>query len=233
MIDMPEKLKDFLTLKFLSMGLEIYIGDSPKAVESILEKKGKGYLFVRVDQLNSNWLQFLARLRQYKPDDSFNLLILSDKSDREFIQTLLLLNVTSLIPGNIEQEEIYKRLHKVLTSGDVGHEQRQFQRVTPRENDDISINLSVPNSSTIITGKIINLSIGGIAIQLSGTGEARWLGNGLVIESAQIRMNGKIGMTGLKIVAIKDTIIAAKFMRPTEYFFNLLGRYLLERLSTG
>ncbi|MDH4129071.1 MAG: hypothetical protein OEV44_09980, partial [Spirochaetota bacterium] len=100
MIDIPTKLQDLLTLKFLSLGLELYIGENAKAVQDIIEKKGAGYLFVRINQLSSPWLTYLARLRQYKDENDLKIIILSDKTDREFIQTLLLLNVVSLIPGN-------------------------------------------------------------------------------------------------------------------------------------
>ncbi|HEO65828.1 MAG TPA: hypothetical protein ENI73_08165, partial [Spirochaetes bacterium] len=167
MIDIPEKLKDMLTLKFLSLGLELYVGDTNKNVEEIMGKKGAGFLFLHVNQLSSSWLQFLARIRQYKRVEDYKLLILSDKNDREFIQTLLLMNVTALIPGNLDKNEIYKRVYKIVTSGDVQHEQREFQRVAPRETDEITMNLSVPNSSQIVTGKVINLGIGGVAMQLS------------------------------------------------------------------
>ncbi len=233
MIDIPEKLKDMLTLKFLSLGLELYVGDTNKNVEEIMGKKGAGFLFLHVNQLSSSWLQFLARIRQYKRVEDYKLLILSDKSDREFIQTLLLLNVTALIPGNLDKNEIYKRVYKIVTSGDVQHEQREFQRVAPRETDEITMNLSVPNSSQIVTGKVINLSIGGVAMQLSNADDSRVLKVGQMVESAQMRLNGKIGVTALKIVAVKEIAIGVRFTHATDHFSNLLGRYLLDRLSKG
>ena len=233
MIDMPEKLKDFLTLKFLSLGMELYVGENQKVVQDIVEKKGKGYLFVRIDQLSSQWLNYLAQLRQYKSETEIKLIILSDKSDREFVQNLLLLNVASLIPANLDPDNIYNRLSKLVSSKDFGNNQREYQRVTPRQGDDITINLSIPNSSVIITGKVINISITGVALQLGSVGETHWLSLGQIIESAQIRINRKIGITGLKIVAIKNSVIGAQFIRQTDYFSNLLGRYLLDRISTG
>ena len=233
MIDLPEKLKDHLTHKFLSLGFEIYVGENTKSVQDIIDKKGEGYLFVRINQMNSPWLTFLAHLRQYKDEGEVKYLVLSDKTDREFVQTLLLLNVASLIPGNLDQDQIYSRLNKLITSKDFHNNQRDSQRVTPREEDDISMNLSIPNSSVIITGKVVNISISGVAIQLASIGEAHWLELGQVIESAQIRINRKIGITGLKIVGIKNNMVGAQFFRQTDYFSNLLGRYLLDRISTG
>lgn len=233
MADIQAKLKDYLTLKFLSQGIDIYVGTDQKKVEDILEKKGPGFIFVNINQMNSPWLQMLARLRQYKSEDDYKLVILSDKTDRDFIQCLLLLNVTVLIPEKLENEDIYSRLNKLLNNGDVQNEKRQFQRITPRPNDDITINLSVPNTSIIISAKIINISIGGVALELNDKSEAHWLEVGQTIESAQLRLNSKIGMTGLKIVALKENIAGGRFVRPTDYFFNLIGRYLLERMSSG
>ncbi len=233
MVDIPEKLKDFLTLKFLSLGLELYVGETNKNVEKIMEKKGAGFLFLHVNQLNSPWLQFIARIRQYKREEDYKLIILSDKSDRDFIQTLLLINVTGLIPGKLEKEVIYTRLHKIVNSGDIQHEQREFQRVAPRETDEITMNLSVPNSSQIITGTVINLSIGGVAMQLANINDSRMLKAGQVIASTQMRLNGKVGITGIKIMAVKENAIGVRFNHPSDHFSNLLGRYLLERLSKG
>ncbi len=234
MIDMPNKIKDFFTLKYLSLGLTIYTGDSPKTVQKILDEKGPGILFVEISHLNSIWLPFLAKLRQYKPKEYFKLIILSDKSDRNFLQTLLLLNVTGLIPASISNEDVFIRLSEIIKRFNIKqNENREHQRVIPRKTDEITINLSIPNSSTILSGVVINISIGGVALQLKNTGEVKWLSSGLFVESAQVRLNGKIGMTGLKIVMVKNIVAGARFIRPTDYFLNLLGRYLLDRLSNG
>lgn len=234
LIDVNTNLKDALALKFLSVGLQIFSGDNPKTVQKIIEEKGPGYLFVKINQLNSPWLNFLAQIRQYKDESLVKFIILSDKKDRQFLQTLLLLNVAGLIPSNLEDDEIYTRLYQIVSkSSDSQHEKREHQRVVPRDSDEILMNLSIPNTSTILTASVINISIGGVAMQFTSSGESKWLSVGMVIESAQIRLNHKIGMTALKIVMVKDSIVGARFVRPTDYFLNLLGRYLLERLSGG
>ncbi len=234
LIDLPEKLRDFLTLKFLTMGIKLFIGESQKQVTDIVEKHGPCYIFVNLNTFNNPWLPFLAHIRQYKNDDEYKFVILSNKTDREFVQTLLLLNVEGLIPANLEIEEIYKRLDSILTKqGSANNNKREYERVVPRENDDISMSLSVPNSSIILTGKVLNISIGGIAFQLENKGESRWLDVGLVIESAQLKLNRKLGITGIKIVAIKDNLVGGRFVKSTDFFYNLLGRYLLERISNG
>jgi len=229
--NLPEKLKDFLVLKFLSFGLDLYLGENPKSVEKLLEEKGPGYIFISLTQLNDPWFNFLAELRQYKDKDYFKLIVLSDRTDRDFVQTLLLLSVTGMIPRLIESEDILKRLQKLIKMKETGHEKRESQRVTPRETDNILVNISIPNSSTILSAKVINVSMGGLALQLNGTGEARWLSNGQIIESAQMRLNGKIGITGLKVAAIKDSFVGVRYVKPTDFFLNLLGKYLVERLA--
>lgn len=231
MVNISTKLKDFLTLKFLTLGIELYINEQPKEIEKILEEKGCGYLLITMNQMSSPWFNFLAQLKEHRSDDFFKLIVFSEKTDRDFIQALLLIGVVGVIPGTLEVEEIYKRLEKLVNLKNSDSEKREFLRITPRKNDDLVANLSIPNSSMIISAKIINISMGGMALQVSSTGEARWLSSGQVIESAQIRINGKIGMTAMKIVGVKETFVGARFMRPTDYFLNLLGRYIVDRMS--
>ncbi|MDH5681556.1 MAG: PilZ domain-containing protein [Spirochaetota bacterium] len=231
MIDLPNSLKDFLTLKFLSEGFEIYDGKNPKTVQNIVETKGKGYLLVSINQLNSKWFEFLIHQRTYKDDKDLHIIVLSSKNDKEFIQTLLFLVVRGLIPANLTPDDIFGRLLKLVQGSETQNEKREYQRVSPTPADNLSMNLPIPNTDTILSGEVINISIGGVALQLANTGESKWMSDGMLIERTQMRINGKIGITGIKVVAIKGQVIGCRFYRPTDYFLSLLGRYLLDRLS--
>ncbi len=231
MIEIDDSLKNFLTYKFLSVGLKIYSGSSSKEVIRIIDSKGPGFIFLNIKQLNSPWLTFLAQLRQYKDERLAKLIILSGKDDTEFIQALLLLNVSSLISISLTKEEVYKRIYEVYQKNPKYHpDKREHVRMVPRKTDDMAMNISIPNVNVIMSTKVINISIGGVALQVANTS---FFSEGMVIDSAQLRMGRKIGLTSIKIVMVKGNFIGARFVQSTDYFLNVLGKYILDRLTNG
>ncbi len=230
---MGARIKDFLALKFLLIGREIFSGDTPEVVEQILKEKGSAFVFIRISRLDSLWLDYFARLKD-KDEQNIKLIVLTDIADRQFLQTLLLLDIAGLISASLDEENVYKRLYEIVNSESLAqNEKRAHQRVSPENQDNITITITNPNLNKNIIAKVINLSIGGIALKLTNTAEVHGLVEKMIIENAQMRFNQKIAMTSLKIIMIKETLVGAQFLQPSNYFLNLLGRYLLDRLTRG
>ncbi len=231
-VDIEEKLKEFLTIQFLTLGIETYSANSPQDVSRFIQDKGSGYLLLNITQLSSPWLNFLVKLRQYKDEKYIKLIVISDKNDREFLQTLILLNVSGVVKINLPKEDTLKRIYEVICKNPHYHpEKRKYIRITPLEEDDITINISIPNSNTVVSAKVLNISIGGIAIRTQTPGEGRWFSNGMLIESTQMQLRRKIGQTALKIVMVKESLLGAVFIQPSDFFLNYIGKYMLDRLS--
>ncbi len=233
MLDVNSKLSKYLSLKFLSSGIQIFTGKSPENVAKIIKEKGKGFLLIEMDKTNSKWMNFFIHAKQYENEGNelFKLIVISDKTEIDFIQTLLLLGTHKLIQKKGGEEHVFKYLIKIVNESQFfTHTKREYQRVAPREADDISLHIALPNSSEPLIGKVINLSIGGLALQFENPSSLLALDKKQSIRS-QFFINRRRALTNIKIVFTKENILGVKFDQAPDTFYELISQYLLERIS--
>ena len=234
MINLNLNMQDYLSSKLLSRGIRIYLGKEEQGVMDLMMRESAGnrmgYLILRLDSVNDAWLRFLIRLRTMK-NLKYKLVVLSNQKSRNFIQILLLLNTALLIKDSLNEMDIYKRFDEFLSKEGDRSEKRKSLRIVPRDFDEIYVHLAIPNSDLILKGKVINLSMVGLALELEEEGKNYGIYEDQWIENAQLFLNQKKGTTGLKVIVIKKNIIGVKLIRASNYLVNILGRYVVERIS--
>ncbi len=232
MLNVSEKLSKFLTQEFLSKGKDIYMGKSPKRVKKLLEeKKGKCYLVVEINKMHSQWLNFIIQMKQYEKtgEKLFKLIVLSSKTDINFIQTLMLSNAERLISKGNRDEVIFAQIKKTLEKEGHQKSNREYHRVLSRKED--SLTMCLMNGKTNpVTGEVLNLSFGAVALQVTDSLNGTSLKKGNVIRS-QVFINRRMGIINIKIMFVRNNIIGAKFYHANGSFYDLIGRYLVGRLS--
>ncbi len=228
MLNVSEKLSKYLTYGFLSKGIDIHIGKSPDTVKELMEEKeGEVYLLLDINRMNSLWLNFIVRLRYYERP-AFKLIVLSSKTDLDFMQMLLLLNVERLISKRNRDEVIFKHIVKTLEKNSLKKLRQRYHRVLPKETDELTV--YILNGTTPVRGKVISLSFGGVALQCERLLNNSEFKKGDIIRS-QVFINRRIGIINIKIMFIKNNILGAVFFQTNGSFYNLLCGYLVERLS--
>ena len=235
MINLNLRMQDYLSSEFLSRGVRIYLGKEEQGAIDLIVKESvqnnrMGYLILRLGSVNDPWLRFLIRLKKMK-GLKYKLVILSNQKSRNFVQILLLLETALLIKDSLNEIEIYRRFEKFLKKNGDRAEKRKSLRIVPRDFDEIYVHLAIPNSDLIIKGKVINLSMVGLALELEEEGKNYGIYEDQFIENAQLFLNQKKGTTGLKVIVLKKNIIGVKLIRASNYLINILGRYVVERIS--
>ncbi len=232
MMNLPAKLTTFLTNQFLSKGIEVYLGKDEEKVAKLLKEKGPALLMTEINHFNNPWLKFLIRLKEYEKKDGevFKLILMTDKKERNFIQTTLFLNTIGYISGKCEQHDLMSKLEKIIKNNQLHHDQRKHQRVTPGEKDEIIMTLTIPKIPNPITAKVINLSISGVALQLKNDIKSYGISDKEQLR-AQLVLNRKMAVSSLIVIFSRDNILGGQFVEPTDNFLNIVGTYIIECLS--
>ena len=110
-------------------------------------------------------------------------------------------------------------------------ELRKHVRVTPETADHARIVVSVPGITAIAAGMIINLSLGGILFQLRDQQHLARFAPNMLLENAAIHIRTMRLPVIVKLVAIRDSMVAIKITRLGIYEQNILCSYIYERID--
>ena len=230
LIDPPEDLKNIVAPRVLAMGITVYHAKKKEELENFLNK-GSSHILIRVNQVTNPWLTTLSQIREKKTQKNYKFIVLSNKNDRDFIQALLLLNISAFLPESSNPEIIYGKLQNILKENSE-HEKREHHRFKPKDSDQMSFHFSIPNTTHELSGRVLNISITGVAIECNDQKIFSLLKNGQMISRAQITIRGRLAITGLKILVLQGNVVGAIFTHYTEFFSHLLGNYILECVSS-
>lgn len=237
-INFPEKMQNFLNVRFLENGIKIVIINDSGILDNYIGKKKKEtlkdqkiILLAYINKLHSVWVEKLFDIRKnFEVKECDFLIITQDKLDSNFIQTMLFLDVVKIIEGNIEYNLIYNQIHNVIKS--IGSQDpREYTRISPSNKDYLRCTMYVKGKE--ILSKVLNISVVGIGVEIYKIRDFIFFEKDQIIEQCQLYINSKIVTVGLQVMVLskKNLLVGAKFYNPNYLFLVTLSQYLLKQIS--
>jgi two-component system chemotaxis response regulator CheY len=110
--------------------------------------------------------------------------------------------------------------------------QRKHIRLKPDPQEMIRVNFRLPNLSSLISGKLIDISIGGLALELFNPPDPAALAPGKRVSKLQFSLGPRELSPSAIIVVFKANILALRFEYLAVADKNALERYIFKRISS-
>lgn len=108
--------------------------------------------------------------------------------------------------------------------------QRKHIRISPGERESAQVSVRSNTTFKLLTGKVINISMGGVLFSLIGTVEDAEISVKQLLKNVQIKFRTSTIETNAVVVAKKSNAIALKFFSMPDYDKNILSRYIYENM---
>ncbi len=225
LVNISPSKREYIINKCIKNDVAVYKADTTPEVHQALTTVDMTHIFIDIMSKNIDWLEFLKELREAEDGSKYQIIIMSNKTEREFIQSLLYLGIVGFIRSDLNLEQTFERLDKIMKITAKRDKRRKHFRVSIPNKDKVLINFKIPNSDKLITGKVTDISIVAIAFALDKPQDHRELTEGDVIEKVQLKINNKFALATIKIVKANPITVCA-FQDLTENALNLLTNYI-------
>jgi len=110
-------------------------------------------------------------------------------------------------------------------------DKRTHIRITPDKNDLLRISFKIKGYSHLICGKIVNLSLGGVAVELLNPVDIDQLEQGTMIPILEFALNCRLITVGGMISVKRGKLIAIRFGALNRDTRNSLAKYIFKRIT--
>ena len=189
---------------------------------------------VAIVDLDSKEVQGEALLRDLHESGKLSglkVIAQSVQSSRELVVKMMEYGVAGYLLKPYQDKEIYDKLRRVLERCQVSNDRRRHIRVKPDPDELLRLHFKLPGNPSLISGKVIDISVGGVAIELLNPPEPGVLRPGLQIPEIQFILNRKQFAPPGKVVLFREKLLALHFDYLTVAEKTALARYVFKRIA--
>lgn len=226
-------VRDKLAHLLLPIGVKaIPVSTKAEAMEIVDKDSEITSAIIDVDSDEIDGLGLAKELRGNPKTQNIKVIINSNQTGRDFVAGLVELGIHGYLLKPNDQQKVSQKLNEILISGTpLEHEQRHHIRVSPDPGELLRMHFRLPGLKVLIAGKIRNISMGGVALELFNPPEEKALKPGRHIPKLQFNLGTNLLSPSGNVVIFKEKILAIRFdLLPTKDRENLAS-YIYKRIS--
>jgi CheY-like chemotaxis protein len=202
-----------------------------EALDTLKNQPDINVAIVDLDSKEVQGEQLLQELRQSGEQSGPKVIVQSVQSSRELVVRMMDYGVAGFLLKPYQDQEIYEKLRKVLERCQIPNDRRRHIRVKPDPDELLRLAFKLPSKPGLISGRIIDLSVGGVAIELLNPPEPGLLKPGLQIPALQFTLDRRQFAPPGKIVLFREKLLALHFDYLTIAEKTSLARYVFKRIA--
>ena len=219
-----------LTGLLLNMGVFFYNAENLVAGFQYLENNKVDFLFLDLDFSDNAGFNFLDELKNDDKNSSLYIIGTSFNTNEKFIKQLQKYNIISFIVKPFSPDTVKEKMGKIFEKFKEHIPERKFIRVKPDPDEMLRLSFQLKNKK-LITAKIVDISLGGLACELYISYENEGLASGIFLEHIVFKVGDREIDVDSLIVNKKDKLIAFKFTHFYGHSYENLTRYIMKKLT--
>ena len=166
--------------------------------------------------------------------DSIQLIVHSVQSSRQFVESMTVYGVRGYLLKPFGEERTASGLRRLLLEPALGdQEKREHLRVHPDPSDLMRVSFRITASSRLLSGRVVNISMGGVAIELFNPPPTESIRVGWRIPRVEFMLNTRPMTPSGVIVLYQNRVIAVRFEQMGRQEKTSLARYVFRRLTAN
>lgn len=207
LISSNNKLKPFLERSFSHQSAKVIHYDNPiKAMDNI-EEISPDVIFFAAADYPRHWKPFIIYLRSiFSRRETVFILMITDSFSDEEAEKAEYLEVNAILDEDLTSRQTVERLGSIIARYHRTTDFRRFVRYIPASIDRIDFIYTNPYSSSIVTGRVLDISNGGLRFEPEDERETKGLDKSSIINSASLRIGDLILSVRVRALRIERSI---------------------------
>ncbi len=227
-----QSIRESLCYVLLSLGIKgIPVSNKQEALETLQSNEAVGGAIIDLDSREMDGVNLIAELREKESTQHLSIIAHSVQSSKELVNKMMESGVIGYLLKPYNGKDASQKLKKVLARGNNHHTQRKHIRVRPDPDELLRLHFKLPGNPSLISGKVVDISVGGVAVELFNPPSPGVLVPGTQIPNIQFTVNRKAFSPPGKVILFKEQLLALRFdyLNPGER--SALSKYVFKRLT--
>jgi hypothetical protein len=207
LVSESDTLKPFLERTFTFQQADVIHYDNPiKAMDNLGEIQPAVVLFSAAD-FPRHWKPFIIYLRNtFGRHETIFILLISDLFEPEEAHKAEYLEVNAVLDEDLTSKTTVERIRGIITRYHQNIDIRRSLRYIPSAQDHIRLVFTNPNTFSICSGTVIDISSGGLRFRPDDSTALEMLDDHTIITMASLRIGERIVPVTLKTIRITEAI---------------------------
>jgi DNA-binding response OmpR family regulator len=225
-------VRESLCYVLLSFGVKaLPVASRQEALAALQDQQDITLAVVDIDTKEVQGLELVQELCESERFRGLKVIVHSIRSSRELVVKMMEYGVAAYLLKPYNDKEIHAKLRKALERCQVQNERRRHIRVKPDPDELLRVHFKLTGLPALIAGKIVDISVGGLAMELLNPPEAGALKPGTQIQSLQFTLGNKQFAPPGKVVLCRENLLALRFDYLNVEEKTTLARYVFKRIA--
>jgi DNA-binding response OmpR family regulator len=189
-------------------------------------------LIVDIDTREVEGLELIRQMRESESLQKVKVIVHTVQSSKELVAQMVEAGVAGYLLKPYKEGQIYAKLKKVLDRTLSHDSQRRHIRVKPDPDELLRLHFRLPGLPGMISGRIVDISVGGVAVELFNPPPQEALKPLTQIPGIQFSLLRKQFAPPGKVVLFKENLLALRFDFLTTAEKTALARYVFKRIAS-
>ena len=226
-------VRESLCYVLLSCGVKaIPAAGRREALDALRSSGDIGGAIIDIDTKEAEGTELIRELKGSASSRGINLVVHTVQSSRELVEKMMEYGVVGYLLKPYSEQELYAKIKKILDRCASHNAERRHIRVKPDPNELLRLHFKLPGHPAMISGKIIDISVGGVAVELFNPPAESILKPGTQIPSIQFTLSRRQFAPPGRVILYKEKLLALRFDYLNVAEKSTLARYVFKRISS-
>lgn len=231
-VEPTPSIRESLCLVLLSLGIKgVPAANREEALKILAGGREIAGAIIDLDGKEVGGLELIQELRASEATRGIRVIVHTVQASKELVARMMELCVVGYLLKPYNEKQTAAKLSKALARGEAHNSQRKHIRVRPDPDELLRLHFKLPSHPALLSGKVVDISIGGAAVELFNPPPPDVLRPGTQIPAIQFTLNRKPFSPPGKVIMSKEQLLALRFdfLTPTET--SALSKYVFKRLT--
>jgi FixJ family two-component response regulator len=225
-------VRESLCYVLMSFGIKgIPVASRSEALEALGASQEVAGAIVDIDSREIEGTELIQELRASERTQGLRIIVHTVQSSKEMVVKMMEYGVVGYLLKPYKEEVAFGKLKKILTRSASHNSQRKHIRVRPDPEELLRLHFKLQESSPLISGKVVDISVGGVAVELFNPPPVDTLAAGTHIPGIQFTLMRQSFKPPGKVILFKENLLALRFDYLTAAEKSALSKYVFKRLS--
>jgi two-component system chemotaxis response regulator CheY len=227
-------VRQLLCYLLLTLGIKgIPVESNESALNELAAKTDIEGAIIDIDSQNIGGIDLIKALKNNQKTKDIKIIVHTVQSQKEIVVTLAELGVAGYLLKPFSEVESLKKLKNILAHcEDPKENMRKHIRIAPPADDLVRVYFRISGYPQLISGRIINMSMGGLGVELMTPVSGDILKPGMLITRLQFTLQGQELSPSGTIAVVQGKILGIRFESLQAADSTSLARYIFDKIAS-
>ncbi|MGA2480141.1 MAG: response regulator [Spirochaetia bacterium] len=232
-VESSQTVREALCHVLLSFGIQgIPVPSRAAALKTLAEAEKIEGAVIDIDNTDVDGIALISELKQDERTRGMAIIVHTVQSSKEFVLRMVELGVVGYLLKPFSPDTAKAKLAAIFAKTAGHNSQRRHIRVQPDPGELVRVSFRVSHPPRLVSGRIVDISLGGLAVELFNPPAPEELPPGTPIARLEFSVSGKELKPSASVVVYKSKILALRFENIFSADKSALERYIFKSISS-